>query len=74
MENCGSAVGCVIRFLRGLLINHDTPQEASYYPIETRSPPNGYHFILSAKFHLEQQSFSSADIGQMYARGRLGLT
>jgi hypothetical protein len=25
MENCGSAVISVIRFLRGHLINHDTP-------------------------------------------------
>jgi hypothetical protein len=29
----------VIRFLRGLLINHDTPHSTSLYPVETRSPP-----------------------------------
>src|SRR5947208_14692930 len=41
MENCGSAVISVIRFLRGHLINHDTPSDTSHYPIETRSPPLG---------------------------------
>ena len=39
MENCGSAVKCVISFLRGQLINHDTQPNASTYPIEARSPP-----------------------------------
>src|SRR5271165_339241 len=39
MENCGSAVNVRSDFLRGLLINHDTPPDTSHYPIETRSPP-----------------------------------
>src|SRR5690349_8000718 len=36
MEYCGSAVISVIRFLRGLLINHDTPPT----PQLTRSKPD----------------------------------
>jgi hypothetical protein len=38
MENCGSAVVNVIRFLRGRLINHDTPPT----PLATRSIPGNY--------------------------------
>jgi hypothetical protein len=49
MENCGSAVGCVIRFLRGLLINHDTPPDTSSYPIETGSPPGGVDIVIIAE-------------------------
>src|SRR5262249_32299097 len=38
----------VISFLRGRLINHDTPPNTSTYPIETKSPPVGQSLLYRA--------------------------
>ncbi len=65
----------VISFLRGRLINHDTPPNTSTYPIETKSPPMGNphytgraprkttaHFVLSLE--------SPRDLKDSRAEGR----